>query len=361
MHRGHDFGFGIRPDTHFLLTTLLVSDDAAAELVLHLFGFVFVTLENLGLVGGGFDVVDRERQTALAGVAIAQRLDAVECKGDNCLGKVITQAFHDFGQRRLTEGFIDMAEASNVAIWQRFFENQTAWCGVQRLGDGGAVPNDRRVQRDVVVVERIDELGHRAIGTTLAFSSVDLLGEVIATDDEVLVRRHDWTTRRWRQQVVGRQHEHACFGLGLNRQRQVHCHLVAVEVSVERGAHEWVQVNGFAFHQLWLECLNAQTVQGWCTVEQHGVFFNDFFEHIPHERVATLDHALGALDVLGQTTIIQLAHHEWLEQLERHQLRQTTLVQTQCWAGDDNRAAGIVDTLAEQVLAETALLALQHV
>ena len=217
------------------------------------------------------------------------------------------------------------------------------------------------MQRDVVVVERIDELGHRAIGTTLAFSSVDLLGEVIATDDEVLVRRHDWTTRCWRQQVVGRQHEHACFGLGFNRQRQVHCHLVAVEVSVERGAHEWVQVNGFAFHQLWLECLNTQTVQGWCTVEQHGVFFDDFFEHVPHERVTTLDHALGALDVLGQTTIIQLAHHEWLEQLERHQLRQTTLVQTQCWAGDDNRAAGIVDTLAEQVLAETALLALQHV
>ena len=274
---------------------------------------------------------------------------------------MVAQAFHDFGQRRLTEGFIDVAEASNVAIWQRFFENQTAWCGVQRLGDGGAVPNDRRVQRDVVVVERIDELGHRAIGTTLAFSSVDLLGEVIATDDEVLVRRHDWTTRRWRQQVVGRQHEHACFGLGFNRQRQVHCHLVAVKVSVERGAHEWVQVNGFAFHQLWLECLNTQTVQGWCTVEQHGVFFNDFFEHVPHERVTTLDHALGALDVLGQTTIIQLAHHEWLEQLQRHQLRQTTLVQTQCWAGDDNRAAGIVDTLAEQVLAETALLALQHV
>jgi hypothetical protein len=39
-----------------------------------------------------------------------------------------------------------------------------------------------------------------------------------------------------------------------------------------------------------------------------------------------------------------------LKQLQRHLLRQPALVQPQARAGDDHRAAGVVDALAEQVL-----------
>ena len=52
---------------------------------------------------------------------------------------------------------------------------------------------------------------------------------------------------------------------------------------------------------------------------------------------------------------------ERLEELERHLLRQTALVQLQFRADDDNRTAGIIDALAKKVLAETALLALERV
>ena len=54
-------------------------------------------------------------------------------------------------------------------------------------------------------------------------------------------------------------------------------------------------------------------------------------------------------------------HDEGLEQLERHLLGQAALVQLERRADDDDRAARVVDALAEQVLAEPALLALQHV
>ena len=57
----------------------------------------------------------------------------------------------------------------------------------------------------------------------------------------------------------------------------------------------------------------------------------------------------------------QTLHDEWLEQLERHLLGQTALVQLQLWTDDDNRTTGVVDSLAEQVLAEATLLALEHV
>ena len=47
--------------------------------------------------------------------------------------------------------------------------------------------------------------------------------------------------------------------------------------------------------------------------------------------------------------------------VERHLLGKTALVEFQFRADDDNGAAGVVHALAEQVLAETASLALQHV
>src|SRR5690606_13527200 len=57
----------------------------------------------------------------------------------------------------------------------------------------------------------------------------------------------------------------------------------------------------------------------------------------------------------------QLAENEWLEQLEGHLLRQTALMQTQGRANGNNRTTGAVHALAEQVLTETTLLALDHV
>jgi hypothetical protein len=75
----------------------------------------------------------------------------------------------------------------------------------------------------------------------------------------------------------------------------------------------------------------------------------------------TLDHALGALDVLGQLGVDQPLHDEGLEQLERHLFGQAALVQLERGADHDDRTARVVDALAEQVLAEPALLALEHV
>src|SRR5258707_1893731 len=57
----------------------------------------------------------------------------------------------------------------------------------------------------------------------------------------------------------------------------------------------------------------------------------------------------------------ELVINERLEELERHLLRQTALVEFQFRADDDHGAAGIVHALAEKVLAETALLALERV
>src|SRR5690242_21078470 len=49
------------------------------------------------------------------------------------------------------------------------------------------------------------------------------------------------------------------------------------------------------------------------------------------------------------------------EQLQRHLLGETALVQLQVRADDDDGAARVVHALSEQVLTEAAFLALEHI
>ena len=68
-----------------------------------------------------------------------------------------------------------------------------------------------------------------------------------------------------------RHHQHARLHLRLERQRHVHGHLVAVEVGVERGADQRVELDRLALDQHRLEGLDAEAVQRRRAVEQHRV------------------------------------------------------------------------------------------
>jgi hypothetical protein len=138
-------------------------------------------------------------------------------------------------------------------------------------------------------------------------------------------------------------------------------HLVAVEVGVERRANQRVQLDGLAFDQGRFECLDTQTVQGRRTVQHDRMFADDILEDVPDHRFLTFDHLLGLLDGGGVAEHFQLVEDEGLEQLQRHQLGQTALMQLELRTDDDDRTAGVVDALAEQVLTETSALALDHV
>ena len=141
----------------------------------------------------------------------------------------------------------------------------------------------------------------------------------------------------------------------------MHGHLVAVEVGVERRADERMDPDRLALDQHRLERLDAQAMQRRRAVQQHRMLADDLFEHVPHFRTLLLDHLLRLLDGGDQAALLELVVDERLEQLERHLLRQAALVQLQLGPDDDDRTARVVDALAEQVLAEAALLALERV
>src|SRR4051794_33849672 len=110
-----------------------------------------------------------------------------------------------------------------------------------------------------------------------------------------------------------------------------------------------------------LEGLNPEAVQRWRAVQEYRVLGDDLLEDVPDLGRHRVDVLLRRLDVLDGLALDQPAHDERLEELERHELRQAALVQLERRARDDHGPARVVDALAEQVLAETALLALEHV
>ncbi len=86
-----------------------------------------------------------------------------------------------------------------------------------------------------------------------------------------------------------------------------------------------------------------------------------FLQNVPNRRLLALHHLLGGLDGGRHVAVLQLAEDKRLEQLQGHLLGQAALVKAQGGADHDHRAARIIHALAEQVLAEPALFALDHV
>ncbi|KFB72911.1 MAG: hypothetical protein AW09_001872 [Candidatus Accumulibacter phosphatis] len=87
-----------------------------------------------------------------------------------------------------------------------------------------------------------------------------LASGVVETKNDILRRNDDRLAIRWRQDIVGCQHQGSGFHLGFQRQGHVHRHLVTVEVGVECRANQRMQLDRLAFDQRRLEGLDAETV-----------------------------------------------------------------------------------------------------
>src|SRR5258707_13843612 len=88
---------------------------------------------------------------------------------------------------------------------------------------------------------------------------------------------------------------------------------------------------------------------------------DDFLEDVPNRWILLLDEFFRLLDGGAMPALFQPMIDEWLEQFERHLLRQTALVQLQFRTHHDHRAARIIHALSEQILAETSQLGLQRI
>ena len=122
-----------------------------------------------------------------------------------------------------------------------------------------------------------------------------------------------------------------------------------------------MQLQGPALYQHRLKGLNTQPMQGGSAVQKHRMPLDDHFQGVPNLWLRPLHRFSGGLDIADGAGFHQALHDKGLEQLQSHFLRQAALVHFQLRAYHDNGTAGIVHALAQQVLAETPLLTLQHI
>jgi hypothetical protein len=108
----------------------------------------------------------------------------------------------------------------------------------------------------------------------------------------------------------------------------VHRHLVTVEVGIERGADQRVQLDGFALDQYRLECLDAEAMQRRRTVQENRVLADDFLENIPDLGTFTLHQPLRGLDGRCLATQLQLREDELLEAMKGKIIGQGEIVGT---------------------------------
>ena len=87
----------------------------------------------------------------------------------------------------------------------------------------------------------------------------------------------------------------------------MHRHLVAVEVGVERGAHQRMQLDRLAFDQYRLERLDAEAVQRGRAVQHDRMLADHLLEDVPDFRALSLHQPLGGLDGRRQAAQLQLS------------------------------------------------------
>ena len=97
------------------------------------------------------------------------------------------------------------------------------------------------------------------------------------------------------------------------------------------------------------------------TVEQDRVLADHLLENVPHLRTFALHELLRRLDRGREPAHLELPVHERTEQLEGHLLGQPALMELEGRSHHNHGPPGVVDPLAEEVLAEAPLLALDHV
>ena len=234
--------------------------------------------------------------------------------------------------------------------------------GVHEIDDlAGIAQLDGGQRLDFTHFERDEHVFARSESATFSLGARTRFSQVIAAQHHILGGNGDGTAVRRRQDIVGRQHQRGGFDLRFRRKRNMDRHLVAVEVGIERRANQRVNLDSLAFHQDRLESLDAEAVKRGSAIEQDGVILDDLFQDVPYHRILLLHQFLGLLDCGAVAALLQAVIDEGLEQFQRHLFGKTALVQAQFRSDHDDGAAGIVDALAEQILAEAALLAFQGI
>src|SRR5581483_10381645 len=255
----------LRPGVDDLVVLLAVGDQAVVVLLLEILGERACGVDDLPLAVRHDHVVLAERDAGLERIVEAERHDAVAEDHRLLLAAVAVDLVDDGRDLALCHQLVDDVVRNLRRLRQQVAEHYAAGGGLDpapgrlaRLIDALPAISDLAVEVDDLRVQGVLELGHVAEGLALAGQAFAHDRHIIKTEHDVLRRHDDRLAVGGMQDVVGRHHQDARFQLRFQRQRNVHGHLVAVEVGVEGGADQRMQLDRLALDQHGFERLDAE-------------------------------------------------------------------------------------------------------
>ena len=122
--------------------------------------------------------------------------------------------------------------------------------------------------------------------------------------------------------LFGASIKHSRLHLRLHRKRDMHGHLVTIEIGIVCRAHQRMDADCLPFDQLWLKSLDRETVQSRSTIQQHRVTLGDFIKDVPNLGRLPLNQFLGAAHSVNVALLLESPNDEWFEQNQGHLFRQ---------------------------------------
>jgi len=314
-----------------LIVTLVVGDETHVVVHGDLLDFLVTTLNQFFFLLRNDDIVQVERQTSFEGHLITQVLDTIKefCSTSNTDN--LDDVADDVAQRLLRDNGIHESGFNRYD----FVNNNTTYRSFTHYLLNLTIHKvihqhlHRSMNVHLTLVVGNQSLFGAIESETFTLSPLTQLGNIVQTEYHILRRHSDRSTVSGIQNIVRLEHQHLCFQNCFIAQRQVNSHLVTVEVGIERGTCQRVELDSFAFNHLRLECLDTQTVQCRCTVEQYGMTLHYMLKDIEDNRFLAVYNLLGALHSLHDSALNELTDNERLVKFGSHQFRQTTLAHLQ--------------------------------
>src|SRR5690606_19948801 len=238
------------PGVDHLVVLFLLSDEAVLVLLLVVGHQRLGLLDQFRLRIRNDHVILAERDAGLERVAEAQRHDGVGKQHRVLLAGVAIDLIDDVADFLLGKKAVDDVERHLVRLRQAFADQHAARGRLDTLHVSVALlvrlrdaADGLRVQRDRADVQRLVHFGD--VGEDHALARLDraVHRQVVQPQHHVLRGHDDRLAVGGAEDVVGRHHQHARFQLRLKAQRDVYGHLVTVEVGVEGGADQRVQLD----------------------------------------------------------------------------------------------------------------------
>ena len=374
IHRRGNFLGSLRPDIDDLVVALSISDRTHAVLLLNLSDRATGLLDDCRLFFRNNHVIDPNRHSGPGGRFEAKILQLVEAL-DRCgMSAFFIAAENNFPQLLLSSSLVDKTKFLGPDAVELYAPRSRFNELLRRITKDGFFPQIRVLEQNPIMgletffTQReinLIELGecHQSLFVFIRLlrGPERILGDVVATQRDVLTGCCDRTSVAGSKDVVWGQHKQTGFQLSFDAQGDVYGHLIAVEVRIVCGTYERMNPDRVAFDKLRFKSLNRQTMQGRGAVKKHWMFAGHFVQCVPDNGLFPFDHLFRRADGMHLPQFFEAADNKRFKQNKSHLLRQSTLVELELRTNHDDGTSRVIHPLAEKVHPESSGLPLQHV